>query len=68
MAINTTSAFVAAREAIASFQKSPDEHHTFMYTGNAANEGPVPGFLSLGAGKTAGAHIVQMADNLYKDK
>ena len=67
LTINTTSAFVAAREALASFQKLSGPK-TFLYTGNASIEGPLAGFLTLGLGKNASAHFVRLADSLYRDQ
>ncbi|KAK4501032.1 hypothetical protein PRZ48_006838 [Zasmidium cellare] len=67
LAINTTSPFVAAREAQASFQKL-DGPRTYIYTGNMLNEGPFPGLLTLGVGKNATAHFVQLADQVYKEQ
>lgn len=65
LAVNTTSAFVAAREALASFQKI-DGPKTYIFTGNMLNEGPYPSMLTLGVGKAASAHFVRLADELYK--
>lgn len=65
LAVNTTSAFVAAREALASFRKI-DGPRTYIFTGNMLNEGPYPSLLTLGVGKVASAHFVNMADDLYK--
>ncbi|KAK3716883.1 hypothetical protein LTR37_006233 [Vermiconidia calcicola] len=67
LAVNTTSAFVAAREAISSSKKL-DGPKTFLYTGNMLLEGPYPSLLTLGLGKAASGHFVQMADSLYRDQ
>lgn len=67
LAVNTTSAFVAAREALAGFQKI-EGPRTYIFTGNMLNEGPYPSFLTLGVGKVASAHFVKMADDLYKEQ
>lgn len=67
LTINTTSAFVAAREAVAGFKKL-EGPKTFLYTGNATNEGALPGFLVLGVGKNATAHMVELLDKEYKDQ
>ena len=68
LSINVTSPFVAAREAIAGFQRLPtDTPKTFIYTGNTANEAPLPGFLTLGVGKTATAHAIELADKVYRE-
>ncbi|TFK47157.1 putative short-chain dehydrogenase [Heliocybe sulcata] len=64
MVVNTTSAFAAAQEAMKSFAQLPaDASKTFIYTGNIFN---IPGRLilpgtSLGAGKSATAHIIANA-------
>ncbi|KAK3717198.1 hypothetical protein LTR37_005907 [Vermiconidia calcicola] len=67
LAVNTTSAFAAAREAISSFKKL-DGPKTFLYTGNMLLEGPFPSLLTLGVGKAASGHFVQMADSLFRDQ
>ena len=69
MEVNTTSAFLAAREALTSFETLPKEiPKTFIYTGNILNEGPIVGFLTLGMGKIASAHMVELGDTLYRDQ
>ena len=71
IAINTTSAYAAVKEALASFQTLPDSAaKTFFYTGNKLN---TPGFLlpaalTLGVGKVATSHIIEVADKVYKEK
>ena len=67
LAINTTSAYAAAYEALISFQFLPSAiPKTFIYTGNILNEGAIPGFLTLGMGKTASAHMIELGDQLYR--
>jgi NAD(P)-dependent dehydrogenase (short-subunit alcohol dehydrogenase family) len=67
--INTTSAFVAAQQAVLSFKELPDSAaRTFIYTGNITNEIPLAPLLDLGVGKSATAHIIQSAAAAYKDK
>ena len=66
--VNTVSAFAAAQEAVAAFDKAPAGPRTFIYTGNILNNGPAPGFVSLGVGKTATAHLLSSADAAYKAK
>ncbi|KAI8633255.1 NAD(P)-binding protein [Xylariaceae sp. FL1651] len=75
MNINTTSPVVAAHEAVKGFEaldakgKLGPEGATFIFTGNAANEKPFPGFMTLGIGKTASAHMIQsLALFATKDK
>ncbi|CRG89982.1 hypothetical protein PISL3812_07022 [Talaromyces islandicus] len=67
--VNTTSAFVAAQQAVASFEKLPGSaSRTFIYTGNLLNTGPMAPLLDLGVGKSATAHIIHSAANAYKDQ
>jgi hypothetical protein len=70
--VNTTSAFVAAQQAVTSFENlSSSDSRTFIYTGNILNHGPLAAFptlLDLGVGKSATAHIIQAASNAYKDQ
>ncbi len=67
--INTTSAFVAAQQAVLAFSQLPESaSKTFIYTGNITNETPLPPLLDLGVGKSATAHIIQSAAAAYKDK
>ncbi|KIW53723.1 hypothetical protein PV05_09269 [Exophiala xenobiotica] len=69
LAINTTSAYAAAHEAMISFQALPSTvPKTFIYTGNILNEGPIPGSLTLGVGKIASAHMIELGDNLYRSR
>ncbi|USW52009.1 Putative short-chain dehydrogenase/reductase SDR, NAD(P)-binding domain superfamily [Septoria linicola] len=73
LTINTTSAFVAAREALTSFQSpsrsSPSIPKTFSYTGNLLNEqNPTPGLLTLGVGKNATAYMIAEADAVYGNR
>ncbi|KAN0113019.1 putative short-chain dehydrogenase [Hyaloscypha variabilis] len=67
--INTTSAFVAAQQAVLAFERLPESaSKTFIYTGNITNEIPLAPLLDLGVGKSATAHIIQSAAAAYKDK
>ncbi|KAH7356985.1 hypothetical protein BKA65DRAFT_580230 [Rhexocercosporidium sp. MPI-PUGE-AT-0058] len=69
LTINTTSAFVAAQQAVLAFTELPDSaSRTFIYTGNILNTNIIPPLLSLGVGKSASAHIIQSAANVYKDR
>ncbi|EAT86522.2 hypothetical protein SNOG_05458 [Parastagonospora nodorum SN15] len=61
--VNTTSVFVAIKEALASFAKLPaSASKTFIFTGNAMNTDlivlPLTG---AGAGKAASAHLIHAA-------
>jgi NAD(P)-dependent dehydrogenase (short-subunit alcohol dehydrogenase family) len=68
--INTTSAFVAAQQAVLGFEKLPESaSRTFIYTGNILNTMfIIPPLLDLGVGKSATAHIIQSAAAAYKDR
>ncbi|KAK6336406.1 hypothetical protein TWF696_001965 [Orbilia brochopaga] len=69
LAINTTSVFVAAQEAVVGFKELPaSASKTFIYTGNCLNEAPIPTLLDLGLGKTATAHMIQLAADAFKDQ
>lgn len=69
LALNVTSVFVAAQEAIAGFEELPKETpKSFIYTGNRLNIEPMPVLLSLGVGKSAGAHLMQAASMTYGAK
>ncbi|OBT81244.1 hypothetical protein VE02_09700, partial [Pseudogymnoascus sp. 03VT05] len=69
LAINITSAFVAAQQAAAGFAELPaSAARTFIYTGNILNVSILPGFLSQGMGKSAGAHMIWAASAAYKDR
>lgn len=59
--INTVSLFAAAKAAHA-LKKDV----TFIYTGNVLNRTVLPGFLTLGVGKSASAHIIQSLAAEYK--
>ncbi|CAI7655908.1 unnamed protein product [Penicillium glandicola] len=67
--INTTSAFVAAQQAVLSFEQLPDSaSKTFIYTGNILNSTPIASLLDLGVGKSATAHIIQSAASAYANR
>ena len=73
IAINTTSAYAALKEALASFQTLPDSAaKTFFYTGNKLNVPGVvmPQLFTLGVGKAATSHIIEsaVATQAYTDK
>lgn len=68
LAINTTSAYAAAQEAVLAFQELPDDaSKTFIYTGNGLNDTPAVPYIGLGLGKTATAYAIQLAATTYKD-
>jgi len=67
--INTTSAFVAAQQAVLAFEQLPDSaSKTFIFTGNILNTTTMAPLLDLGVGKSATAHIIQSAAAAYKDR
>lgn len=67
--INTTSAFVAAQQAALGFEKLPHSaSKTFIFTGNILNTSIIPQLLSMGAGKSATAHIIEAVAAVYKDR
>jgi len=67
--INILSAFVAAQQAALGFADLPESaSRTFIYTGNILNEVPIPLLLDLGVGKSATAHFIHAAADVYKDK
>lgn len=69
LAINTTSLFVAAQEAVRGFEELPSTAaRTFIYTGNITNVAPILSMLGSGVGKSASANIIHTAAEGYKDK
>ena len=62
LTVNTVGPFTAIRESLASHTS------TFIFVGNIFNNGPFPGFLALGTGKSGAAHIVQSADQVFGAK
>ncbi|KAK8040752.1 hypothetical protein PG994_013759 [Apiospora phragmitis] len=68
-AINTTSAFMAAKHAALAFDELPaSAARTFIYTGNCTNVMPMGALFHSGMGKSAAAHMIQIAAEAYKDK
>ncbi|KPM42227.1 hypothetical protein AK830_g4310 [Neonectria ditissima] len=69
MAVNTTSVFAAAQQAVLGFAELPSHSpRVFLFTGNVLNVTPLPQFLESGAGKSASAHIMMAAAAEYKEK
>ncbi|KAG8165683.1 hypothetical protein KVR01_004235 [Diaporthe batatas] len=69
LTVNTTSAFVAAQQAVLAFEKLPESaSRTFIYTGNCTNVKPIVALMDLGVGKSATAHIIECAAEAYKPK
>ena len=69
LAVNTSSVYGAIQEALSGFESlKTDSSKTFIFTGNRLNIKPMPVLLSIGAGKTATAHLIQAAAMTFKDK
>ncbi|KAK3386475.1 hypothetical protein B0H63DRAFT_540368 [Podospora didyma] len=69
MTVNTTSAFIAAQQAVLGFAELPaDAARSFFFTGNILNVAALPSFMSAGAGKSASAHMMMAAAAAYKDR
>ncbi|MCJ1396168.1 hypothetical protein MMC18_009057 [Xylographa bjoerkii] len=69
MAVNTTSVYAAASTALAGFRKLPEAApKVFIYTGNIQNSLVVPELVSLGAGKSASAYLMETAATAYGAK
>jgi hypothetical protein len=67
MAVNNTSVWVAAQQAVQGFAELPvDTPKLFTFTGNILNVVPLPQFLSSGAGKAASAHLIRTAALEYE--
>jgi hypothetical protein len=67
--INTVSLYAAAQATVSAWAKLPESASpTFIYTGNILNVSPIPTLLDLGSGKSASAHIIRSAAQIYKDK
>ena len=67
--VNTTSAFVAAQQAVLGFKQLPESaSKTFIFTGNITNDSPIANLFDQGVGKVATARIIQSAASAYKDK
>ncbi|KAM0342027.1 hypothetical protein ACHAPU_009755 [Fusarium lateritium] len=69
LAINTTSAFIAAQQATIGFEELPSSAaRTFIYTGNCTNEVPMAALSDASAGKAASASFIQAAAGAYAEK
>lgn len=69
VAVNLTSAFVAAREAVAGFKELPaSDAKTFIYSGNKLNVMSDPKTMPFGITKTAAARMVWDCCNVYRDQ
>ena len=66
LAVNITGAFVAAQKAVEGFGSLDlSSPKNFIYTGNALNTQVMPALISLGIGKSAGAHLIAAASKAY---
>jgi len=67
--VNTTSAFVAAQQAVLGFEQLPaSASKTFIFTGNALNTTVMAPLMLGGIGKSATAHMIHSAAAAYADK
>lgn len=67
--INTNSLFAAVKAAVEEFDKLPAGTLTsFLYTGNRLNASILPSAVTLGVGKSASSHIIQVGAAVYGDK
>lgn len=68
LAVNVTSVYAAAQEAVAGFATLPaSTAKSFIFTGNRLNIEPMPVLLNMGVGKNAAAHLIRGASMWYKD-
>lgn len=69
LAVNLTSAFVAAREAVAGFKELPAQvPKAFIYSGNKLNVMSDPKTLSFGITKSGAAHMIWDCSNAYRSQ
>jgi len=69
LAINTTSAYAAAKEAVTSFEAIKDSiPKAFIYTGNFLNTAVMNPAVTLGVGKAASAHFIEIGAQAYGPK
>jgi NAD(P)-dependent dehydrogenase (short-subunit alcohol dehydrogenase family) len=69
MAVNATTPFFAAQEAVKGFRQLTDTaSRTFIFTGNKLNVSARPGVLVFGMGKSAAAHLVRAASIAYEQQ
>lgn len=68
-AINITSVYAAAQEAVKGWKELPQSSkNTFILTGNCANVTPLPVIMTLSVGKAGAANLIEIAAKSYKDK
>lgn len=64
--INVNSVYASIHETLKGFEKLPRSvSKTFILTGNALNTTTYFPMLALGAGKAAGAHLIEYAARSY---
>ena len=69
LAVNVEGTLVAARRAVQGFNELPSQvPKSFIYTGNFLNKEVMPPLISLGIGKSAGAHLIAVASKVYSPK
>jgi len=68
LAVNVSSVYAAAQEAVAGFDSLPKEAlKHFILTGNRTNIEPIPVLLTLTVGKSAGASLIWSSSLSYKN-
>lgn len=68
MAVNCTSAIVAAQQAVVGFkQLPPDASRTFIYTGNKLHLATLEQVPLFNVGKSAAASLIHTASKSYRD-
>jgi len=61
--------YAAIKDSLASFDSLPESaSKAFIYTGNILNVSPQPALTTLGVGKTASAHIIELSSGAYGKK
>ena len=66
-AVNMTSAFITAQQAVLGFNDLPStSSKTFFYTGNKLNVMSDPRVIAFGMGKNAAAHMIWNASTAYR--
>jgi hypothetical protein len=60
--------YAAIKESLVSFDSLPAAAKAFLYTGNSLNVTPQAALTTLGVGKTASAHVIELASGAYGKK
>ncbi|KAI9735739.1 MAG: hypothetical protein M1818_006347 [Claussenomyces sp. TS43310] len=67
--VNAVSVYAAAKHAVDGFDKLPKSMlKSFIFTGNILNTSPIPRLWTIGAGKSASAHVIESAARAYAEK